>query len=322
MDPTTGLHVPTPISPKDFERGHLAPFSYTQEAISAAIVANTNRGFKTTLRNLSIRQTHAYNRFLYTGFWSISQPGHLDNLKRFFDIFDDAYFGGHLKGYCTLELVEERTLSCLRNLKGIDGICQPHGPGLERDPRFKLEQPRVNIVITNYFRDDERRLKWTIDQIPNYLGTLAHEMLHAFFLIYTCGCIDCSEGRDDLSGGSHGEFWQAAACAIEKVDRRQFLGLELDFSRTFNLAVDIQSGFNMPNAATLRSLNINITELWEKIRNLRAQVASQEEEESAARRLQTPLKANSCTLYHRRGAKVDHNKPIGGHPTLFEPLLE
>jgi hypothetical protein len=120
MDPTTELHVPTPISPNDFERGRLAPLSYTQEAISAAIVANANRGFKTTLRNLSIRQTHAFNRFFYTGFWSISQPGHLDNLKRFFDIFDDAYFGGPLKGYCTLELIESRTLSCLRNLKSIE----------------------------------------------------------------------------------------------------------------------------------------------------------------------------------------------------------
>jgi hypothetical protein len=108
MDPTTGLHVPTPISPKYFERDHLTPLSYTQEAISTAIVANANRGFNTTLRNLSIRQTHSFNRFFYTGFWSIGQPGHIDNLKRVFDLFDDAYFGGLLKGYCTLELIEER----------------------------------------------------------------------------------------------------------------------------------------------------------------------------------------------------------------------
>jgi hypothetical protein len=174
MDPTTGLHVPTPISPKYFERGHLAPLSYTQEAIAAAIVANANRGFKTTLRNLSIRQTHAFNRFFYTGFWSISQPGHLDNLKQFFDIFDDAYFGGLLKGYCTLELVEARTLSCLRNLKSIRGICEPCMPGHERDPRFRLEQPRVNIIISNFFRDGNRRLTWTINHIPGYLGALVH----------------------------------------------------------------------------------------------------------------------------------------------------
>jgi hypothetical protein len=54
---------------------------------------------------------------------------------------------------------------------------------------------------------------------------------------------------------------------------------------------------------------------------VRAQVASREEER-AAQRLQIPLKTNSCILYHRRGAKVDHNKPMGGHPTLFETLLE
>ena len=135
-------------------------------------------------------------------------------------------------------------------------------PGHERDPRFRLEQPRVNIITSNFFRDGNRGLTWTINHIPRYLGTLVHEMLHAFFEIYTCGCIDCCEGRDDLYGG-HGKLWQAAACAIEKVDRRQFLGLELDFGRTLSLAANIQSGYNMPNAATLRSLNIDITKLWE-----------------------------------------------------------
>jgi succinate dehydrogenase/fumarate reductase-like Fe-S protein len=78
----------------------------------------------------------------------------------------------------------------------------------------------------------------------------------------------------------------------------------------------------MPNAATLRSLNIDITKLWENIRDMREQVSSQEKEESAAQRLQRPLKTNSCILCHRRGAKLDPNKRIGEHPTLFEPLLE
>jgi hypothetical protein len=138
MDLVSGPHVPTLVSPEDFERGHLKPQSYTQEALSNAIVANANRGFDATLKNCSARQISAFNRFLHTGSWSISQPGHIDNLKKFFDIFDDAYFGGLLKGYCTLELVKEAKLSWFRNIDS-EGLCESYVPGCERDPRLSLE---------------------------------------------------------------------------------------------------------------------------------------------------------------------------------------
>jgi hypothetical protein len=140
-------------------------------------------------------------------------------------------------------------------------------PGCERDPRFSLENPVINIIIKGYFDNGERRLRRTINHLPEYLDTLAHEMLHAFFGIYTCDCNDCYNGLQDPCRG-HDIFWQAAACAIENVDRGVFLGLALDLGRSVSLAIDIQMGYNMPNAATLQNLNLNIVKLWENVREL------------------------------------------------------
>jgi hypothetical protein len=186
-----------------------------------------------------------------------------------------------------LELVKEAKLSWFRNIDS-EGLCESYVPGCERDPRFNVEIPVINIIIKGYFDDDfddgERRLRRTINHLPEYLDTLAHEMLHAFFSIYTCDWNNCYNELEDPCRG-HDIFCQAAAYAIEKVDRGVFLGLALDLNRCVSLAIDIQMGYNMPNAATLRSLNLNIVELWENVRELRDHVASQGQKESKFYRL-------------------------------------
>jgi hypothetical protein len=140
MDLTAGIHVPTSISPEDFERGRLKPISYTREAISAVIIANSNKRFegnvasgRISLKRMSERQKESISRAEYQCTWNLFLPGDLDDLKRFFEIFDDAFFGGLLKGFCKLELVDSRYMSNRRWYPVVGGVCHSYFPGNERD---------------------------------------------------------------------------------------------------------------------------------------------------------------------------------------------
>jgi hypothetical protein len=79
--------------------------------------------------------------------------------------------------------------------------------------------------------------------MQSYIGTLLHEMIHAFIQVYTCRCAHCVKKhteyeREGQTG--HGRTWQVIAHAVEKFCCNE-LGLELDLSRAYALAEEIHA---------------------------------------------------------------------------------
>jgi hypothetical protein len=146
----------------------------------------------------SKRQNDAVERFKYQGSWNLAEPDNLGDLNKYFDTFDDAYFGGLLKGYCRLEMISDIDQVRRRSGGGCDGYCQPYWPGEELDPRYALEKPFVVISVNE--RPDRDRF----ESIRNRLEVLLHEMLHAIFDIYTCECKNgCKQQHAHQGGGGH-----------------------------------------------------------------------------------------------------------------------
>jgi hypothetical protein len=132
----------------------------------------------------------------------------MEDLRKFFEIFNAVLFNGVLTGYERDLHWYERTIH-----GGEIGYCRFLLPGYEMDPRFRLEYPLGPIWIKK-----GRTQRDPIAKIEEYLDTLVHEMLHALFVIYACSCKNgCAEKLYDAF--YNGASWQAAAYAIERASK-------------------------------------------------------------------------------------------------------
>lgn len=212
-------------------------------------------------------------RFKYDGTWSLGQPENNRDLEKFFTIFNDVYFNGVLTGYCQIDLLSVWSLRGRFGTRPPLGFCQPIRPGNETDPRFKFEILSVHIVVSDHWKQ-----KPATERIQSYLWILLHEMIHAIFFIFKCGCdYGCSQKtlggyRDVRLPGYHNIRWQAVAYAIEEADSGGpgSLGLNLKLKRERSFAWDVQQGgFNPPNYVVLRSLGLDIHEILQDIKWMR-----------------------------------------------------
>jgi hypothetical protein len=97
--------------------------------------------------------------------------------------------------------------------------------------------------------------------------------------------------------------------------------LNLDVHRVGSMAADVQQGYNLPNPAAIRSVGLDIVEIWKGLREIRKGAVSYEHNKYFKRT--KPIKGNNCILFYRRGDNfrwsTSHSKSF---PALFEPLLE
>ncbi|KAF8849037.1 hypothetical protein BDZ45DRAFT_697895 [Acephala macrosclerotiorum] len=146
-------------------------------------------------------------------------------------IFDDLFFFGSLFPRCRIFLVKGKREET-PNLRG-HTTHQEINKLKRKAPFFEKHLETEITIIKLPERDRPARLR-------NYLGTLLHEMIHAFLEIWGC----CIEGCYDLwqqqGVRGHGYAWQDAASALEfAVQDRELLGLKLDLGRLKPLAVDV-----------------------------------------------------------------------------------
>jgi hypothetical protein len=286
-------HKTSPIPLEEFKAGFLKPASYSEEDIAKVMVEHLSR----KPEDLTDRQKEGLARFKYDGSWNLGNRENTRDLEKFFEIFNGVYFNGVLTGYGKIEL------------SNIDGLwnrfdhhsspfafCQPILPGHETDPRFRIDTPSFNIVLKKYYFNRP----FDIKGIRTSLLVLLHEMVHALFFVFKCGCnYGCNQrilgGYSDVRcGGYHNVPWQSVAYAIEKADSVQghLLGLNLEFRREVSLAHDVsKGGLNLPNDAVLRSLGLDICALRRQLASCREQAAWNAE---YWRSLLSPLKANRC----------------------------
>lgn len=139
-------------------------------------------------------------------------------MKRFFDIHNAVFCNGVLTGYCVLSFFKSTRLRC----ENLEAFCAAELPGLESDPRFRIERPKAHIVIGGGGSANGRKSTIVPTRFKDYQNSLIHEMLHAVFFIYVCrcdhGCVQ--EFNEDLRVWSgHSEPWLAGAYAIEQQTR-------------------------------------------------------------------------------------------------------
>ncbi|KAE8444460.1 hypothetical protein EG329_000551 [Mollisiaceae sp. DMI_Dod_QoI] len=184
--------------------------------------------------NLTRRQNAAILRYRTDSIFNLSKAdAHRTDeevLATYKILFDDLFFFGSLFPKCKTFLTYPSGRKKL--LHGYTNC----------DEEFKLKwefpflQKHLEAEIT-VCRSNEKRRR---ERLRNYLGTLLHEMIHAFLGIWGCRYKGCYNTWQRQGVRGHGHAWQDMAAAVEiAAADRDLLGLELDLGRLKNLAVDI-----------------------------------------------------------------------------------
>jgi hypothetical protein len=122
-------------------------------------------------------------------------------------LFDEFFFFGTLTSPCTFPFQHRR-------VEGRFGAVRPEN---RLGKYFNVLYDRLPEENTRYKR------------LRGYLGTLLHEMIHAFFRLWACDYDECSYIWDGIGkrGSEHGVTWQDVAFALQKAVRDEKL-LNLD----------------------------------------------------------------------------------------------
>ncbi|KUJ15433.1 uncharacterized protein LY89DRAFT_750774 [Mollisia scopiformis] len=276
------FHIPPSLSRQYFELGNLKLLSNSREAIFAALVAHIEFTARCKPEDIPPRAKRAFARLENQMTWKLGKVDDIENLKLFFDLFNDMYFNGLLTGYCELELIEEYKLQRRRlKLKEAVGLCQPYFPG-EGHPRYKEGRVFCTLSVAMSEKRDSVNNRWSGpgQRIKHYLDTLIHEMIHALFDIFTCRCPKgCKEKHNLQGGGGHHLAFQAAAHAIGSADI-QYLSrypcLSLSLTRYESFVGDLQLGYNLPPPSSLKSVDLDINVIMELLKEARVKTFERE----------------------------------------------
>jgi hypothetical protein len=106
------------------------------------------------------------------------------------------------------------------------------------------------------------------DRIKQSLEGFIQEMLHGIFHTFT-RYYDYGYQKINLFG--HNVYWQAVVYVIEKAEGRgsNLLGLNLRWDRENDMACDVNKGHTLPNNAMLRSLGLDISDIWDRMKSHR-----------------------------------------------------
>lgn len=122
--------------------------------------------------------------------------------------------------------------------------------------------PRDSTIHVNRWR--QRRLIEYVHHDGYYLCLLLHEMLHAFFCIYSCRCTSCEAHKSASQGGvgaGHGPAWMDAAHTVEMafqglVSWKVFLALPISAQTEARVSA-WQPNFEQKHKWGFRLLNSN-----------------------------------------------------------------
>jgi hypothetical protein len=142
-------------------------------------------------------------------------------VRAYIDLFDELFFFGTLSSPVRFRLEHKR-------IYGKFGAVRPE---------YSLGK-RCKVVLYDRLPEENTRYK----RLRGYLGTLLHEMIHAFFRLWACDYDECSYTWDSIGkrGGEHGVAWQDVAFALEKAVRdEKLLNLDLKLDREAAFALEL-----------------------------------------------------------------------------------
>lgn len=191
-------------------------------------------------RKLSSRQLAALTKHQSKAIYSLNNRGNYqygDIILAYFQLFDDLFFGGKLTGICKLKFEPQRPGD--GSLLGHTDILMTsdHVSG-----HYKLE--RCHITLFDQ-KSDHRKPR---ERLLGCLGTLLHEMCHAYIGIWGCTDTSCKTRIDNRGKRGHGFAWQDMAYAVEKACHNpNVLGMRLDLGRWQSLEKELKaSGARQP----------------------------------------------------------------------------
>lgn len=156
-------------------------------------------------------------------------------LEEYFDALDAAIFFGSLR--------DQRTIIFVEKIDGaveggeILGECHWSRSGFGEDSTRKFAC-LIEVSATH----GSSHQKDADAHLFDCVASLLHEMLHAYFFIYTCRCAEgCDRAYNTLIGPQgHQQAWQQAALLIEDSTER-LLGRRIDMNRFTSLLGDWSS---------------------------------------------------------------------------------
>ena len=158
-------------------------------------------------------------------------------LKAYVDLFDELFFFGTLSSPCTFQFIGGRE-------KGKFGAVEYEYKVVGKDLSGDLlrlpplREKRCKLILYDRLPEENTRYK----RLRGYMGTLLHEMIHAFFKLWACDYDGCSSTWDGIGQRSseHGRAWQDVAYALENAVRdEKLLNLDLKLNRAAALALEV-----------------------------------------------------------------------------------
>jgi hypothetical protein len=154
-------------------------------------------------------------------------------LRAYVDLFDELFFFATLRSCCVFRFVHKRE-------EGKFGAVEDEYKLVLQD-QLPIRERRCKVILYNRLPEENTRYK----RLKGYMGTLLHEMIHAFFRLWACDDDECTYTWDRIGkrGSEHGEVWQDVACALEKAVRDdKLLNLDLTLNRAAALALELFVG--------------------------------------------------------------------------------
>lgn len=165
-----------------------------------------------------------------------------DVLFDLYEIFDQIFFLGALRNLRTVEIVHHLRM---------DDALGTTTAANKGDQWNIFEDFACMIRIRRLPKSGckSRKYKFANGRLGSYVETLIHEMLHAFFNIYTCrceGCTNSSKDFDHFGNTGHGLPWHTAALAFERFASINLLpelaiGREKAFLREWHHLVELDN---------------------------------------------------------------------------------
>lgn len=185
-------------------------------------------------------------------------------------------FGGALNALrCTMKLEQPNADQKSRCVLGItiDRRC-------EKDTTRHSVRCQIKVFEREPAPETEKE---SVVLLKNYLGTMLHEMIHAFFSIYVCKCNEKCRHKvlefEQSGVTGHGLHWQNAARCIERFVRYG-LRMDLRLGREEALGLELVIGNKEIWYVDLKKLGLDY-EAVEREMNWYAHLNIQEREEEA-----------------------------------------
>jgi hypothetical protein len=148
-----------------------------------------------------------------------------DVIRVYFDFFDELFYCGSLKKYCKVKL-SSLSIKKLADLKWRAFFWGS-------PPKAHLVRVVIRIFRRDVITDNMTRRIF-------YLGSLLHEMTHAFLELYSCWHSSCRLCLQHLGPTGHGFAWQDIAYAVEKAaNDPKFLNLPVELGRYDSLHLEL-----------------------------------------------------------------------------------